>query len=398
MGEDGKARTLSFACLTFCGLLTAIFGILYIMPDMLVTLLKPILVVACLVPLPLRYYRIGCFRPLVYLAVYYVFVLLAYPITSTAVTTFISLELFLVFFFFAGLRKWSKREIAWILRTVCIGCSIQAAFVLGSNPELLGSSRNAYIMYLGAELNRNTAAFGCAPGGIGAIFLFFFDDRVGAVRFKRVGYLVCAAFCTFTVLAIGCRSAFLSMAGGLLIMYWQKTGSVESRRKRANQRALLILGIVVVYLIALAVTAGTYSARLLQFGESFDDSGRRTFWRIAWERIMETPAFGGGFDNMPSSLYIGTHNAYLTIMLYGGFTAAVFVALSFLLCIRESIRCRNLLPLAFMTETLMHSMTEPGFDYYAYIPLCLTAILLRYIQYQNEDVSTIFLYRSGIDL
>ena len=395
VNEDRKARVLSFACLILCGLLTVILGIQYIMPDMLVTLLKPIFVAACLVSLPIHYYKLSCFRPLAYLAVYYVFVLLAHPITNMTLSTFISFELFLVFFFFAGLRKWSKREIAWILRTVCIGCSIQAAIVLGSNPELLRSSGNAHILYLGVELNRNTAAFGIAPGGVSAIFLLFFDDRAGAVRLKRMGYLAGAALCMFTVLAIGCRSAFFSMAGGLLIMYWQKTGSVESRRKRRNQRALLILGIIVVYLIALTVTEGTYSARLLQFGENFDDSGRRVYWRIAWERIMETPVFGGGFDNMPHSLYLGTHNSFLTIMLYGGFIAVAFVALSFLLCIRESIRCRNLLPLAFMAETLMHSMTEPGFDYYAYIPLCLTAILLRYIQYQSDDVSTMFLYESG---
>ena len=42
MGEDRRARSLSFACLTFCALLTVILGIQYILPEMLVTLLKPI--------------------------------------------------------------------------------------------------------------------------------------------------------------------------------------------------------------------------------------------------------------------------------------------------------------------------------------------------------------------
>ena len=56
----------------------------------------------------------------------------------------------------------------------------------------------------------------------------------------------------------------------------------------------------------------------------------------------------------------------------------------------EMIKGRNLIPLAFVAELFCHTYTEPSMDYYAYIPLVLAYILVRYSRYKSSDTRGLF--------
>ena len=93
-------------------------------------------------------------------------------------------------------------------------------------------------------------------------------------------------------------------------------------------------------------------------------------------------------DNSGESL--GTHNTFLTVMVMSGYVGGVLFALFLIAVFLDLLRVRNLIPLAFLMELLMHSYTESGMDYYAYIPLILALVLARYISYQSDDITSLF--------
>ena len=123
-----------------------------------------------------------------------------------------------------------------------------------------------------------------------------------------------------------------------------------------------------------------------------DDSGRGRLWDKAWDMIDENPVFGGGFDYWDdnSGESLGTHNTFLTIMVMSGYVGGILFALFLSAVFLDLLRVRNLIPLAFLMELLMHSYTESGMDYYAYIPLILALVLARYISYQSDDITSLF--------
>ena len=59
---------------------------------------------------------------------------------------------------------------------------------------------------------------------------------------------------------------------------------------------------------------------------------------------------------------------------------ALSVVAFFVIAAIELIRSRSLVPLAFFVEALFHFLTEPGMDYYAYIPFVLAFVIQRYCQ------------------
>ena len=87
---------------------------------------------------------------------------------------------------------------------------------------------------------------------------------------------------------------------------------------------------------------------------------------------------------------MGTHNTFLTFMVSTGWIGGILLGLFLIAAVFEMLKTRNLIPVAFMAEVLLHSWAEPGMDYYAYIPLTLAFIITRYLQYQSNNLERIF--------
>ena len=65
------------------------------------------------------------------------------------------------------------------------------------------------------------------------------------------------------------------------------------------------------------------------------------------------------------------------------------LVLFYVLAAAELLRAKNYISLAFYLESLFHSLTEPGMDYYAYIPLTIAFILHLYAKTHGCQVSQI---------
>lgn len=87
---------------------------------------------------------------------------------------------------------------------------------------------------------------------------------------------------------------------------------------------------------------------------------------------------------------MGTHNSFLTTMLYSGFVGGGLLALFFLSLLLSALKTKNYLSISFWIEAFMHSMTEGSLDYYAYIPLVLASITLLFGQSHRNGVASIF--------
>lgn len=380
----------SFACGLLCVILFIVLGILPKIPSSITRLLRPAFIAISVITLSrCRYYNLGATKCHVVSLVYYTLIFFSHAITSKTIDAYVSIMLFILFFVFVANRNWSRREIVLILFTIVIACDVQSTILLYSNPGMLRNSSSQHLDFLGAVLNRNASAFAVTPGAICAMFLLLYDKHRRGYT-KIAFFAISCLLCSFTIFAIGCRSAFASAAVGLFCVIWQKTKESNNYQERFGQRLLTVVLVLVVFFSAMYVSRGTYSSRLFDFGGG--GSGRESLWEEAWELIDEKPIFGGGFDYWESTGHrMGTHNAFLTTMVSSGWIGGILLGLFFLLTLIEIMQTHNLIPLGFIAELLLHSWTEPGMDYYAYIPLMLAFILTRYIQYKNKKLDSIFI-------
>lgn len=142
---------------------------------------------------------------------------------------------------------------------------------------------------------------------------------------------------------------------------------------------IAVVLILVVLFSSMLVSQGTFASRLFDFGDDDSGSGRDVLWDEAWELIDEKPVFGGGFDYWADTGHsMGTHNAFLTFMVSTGWIGGILLGAFLLQMLIAALKTRNLIPLGFAAEIVTHTWTEPGMDYFAYIPLILTFILAEY--------------------
>lgn len=378
-------QRLSLPAISLSLVFMAIFGIVPILPGTLVTILKPLFIATCLLFGGYGYYRMGYEKWQVVLLAYLVLIFIANYVTDPCWNDFLSMVLFALFYLFAGLRIWTTREIRCFFYVLAICCSVYSLIVLFSNNGLFQIGGNQHIKYLSVTMNRNNCAFAVAPGAVSSVFIFLFDKKMELM--KRAFCIGAIVICSFTIIALSCRSAFLSAASGVFLIVWAYYGNNTGRRTQIGKRLLFIGFILVSAYVLMLVLSGTNSARLFDYQES----GRDGLWKDAWSLIQRKPIIGGGFNYWSKSgQLMGTHNTFLSIMLISGYIGGAFLTMWILSMMRECLRFRNAIALAFAMEMVCHSISESGLDYYAYVPLILTSILLRYSEYINYDYRTIF--------
>lgn len=102
---------ITLPCIALCGLIFVILGFFHVVPENIVTIVKPLFIEICIVFHRTGFSRFSNFKWMALLIVYYVMLLLFSKINSLTVNTFISLKLFAVFFMFAACKIWSPKEI-----------------------------------------------------------------------------------------------------------------------------------------------------------------------------------------------------------------------------------------------------------------------------------------------
>lgn len=378
-------RRISFACIVLCAILFAVLGVLPKISPSVTQVFRPIFIFFGFFAVVKGFYPLRSVKWQIVIIVYFTIILFSNPITGTAVTTYISMALFGAFYIIAVSIPWNKKEIALIFFVVVLACDIQALLVLYSNPHLLTAGGNQHISFLGVELNRNPVAFAITPGVLSSLLMFMYGkgSRLRTV-FSGGSFLLCA----FLVFALGCRSAFLSAVAGTILIMWQKTREGINAKDRFRRRVMLLVLVIIVFFAAFNLAAGNYSERLFDLE---DDSGRQAIWDEAWKLIDAKPLFGGGFDYWESTGHqMGTHNTFLTFMVSGGWTAGILLGILYFALITEVLKGKNLMTLAFLVEALAHTWTEPGMDYYAYIPMIMSLVLVRYLKKHDHNITSIF--------
>ena len=77
-------------------------------------------------------------------------------------------------------------------------------------------------------------------------------------------------------------------------------------------------------------------------------------------------------------------------MLAGGvFLGSLFI-LMMVSIIMECAKTDLFLLMAFLIQSILHSLTESGMDYFAYVPLMLAVILQRSLKYQKNNLYRVF--------
>lgn len=372
-------------CLVLCGIFMLILGFVPALSGNLTQIFRPLFILVCLL-FPARRYVLRSEKWQFVLLLYWLFILLLNPITASSVKYYLALVLFAIFSILASSRVWGKREIKFLLNTAVASALILSVILIYSNNGLINAGSDMHVSFLSHTCNRNTVAFGCVPGVLCAAIGIVYEKRRPLYRFV---YFAIAALGAFTAFALACRSAFVSLALGIVLIVWQATNDIKGQQKRLFVKISIVLVALLVVQAAYVLAQGTNSERLFDLN---DDSGRGRLWDKAWDMIDENPVFGGGFDYWDdnSGESLGTHNTFLTIMVMSGYVGGILFALFLIAVFLDLLGVRNLIPLAFLMELLMHSYTESGMDYYAYIPLILALVLARYISYQSDDITSLF--------
>lgn len=387
----GKENRLSFACLFLCMMMFLILGVLPKIPSPVTRILRPLFITLSVLSFPkCRYYPLGSLKYHIVNLLYYTVIFLWFPFSSISIEAYISAMMFILFLVFAASRKWTRKEIELIIIVIVIACDVQALLTLISNSNLLHSNGSSHLSFLGTQVNRNPVAFAIVPGTLCGAFAFLYSNGTKG-NVNKAFFLLSIVLCFFVVFAIGCRSAFFSSAVGIACIAWQKARDGATPKEKVRRKAFVILLLIIATIGAMYAAKGTYSSRLFEFGAEANSSGRDQLYEEAWRLIDEKPIFGGGFDYWESNgNTMGTHNTFLTFMVSTGWVGGILLGLFLLAVLNEIIKTRNLVPISFMIEVFLHSWTEPGMDYYAYIPLLLSIVLTRYLRYENSNIGSIF--------
>lgn len=373
-------RETTFPCVLLCAVLFCILGVVCIAPSIIITLCRPTFIFVTMFS-ALRSYPLRSAKWQITLAVYFAVILICNNITKSAIVSFFSQELFILFFVFASEQIWSRHEINLLLNAVIFSCNIQAIVVLFSNSLLLHAGGQQHINYLWISTNRNPIAFAIVPGAIASLLMLFYCKAGWKSALLRIYWTLSFLLCAYDVFAIGCRSAFYSLCLGMGCLIWERVRRSRTQAEKIIQELMLVILVIVISRVLIQVASGAYSARLF----SLEDSGREKIWNIAIGLIKQKPIFGGGYDYWETAgARIGTHNSFITYMLEGGAVALIIVVVHLLSLLREVAGTGSLIPLAFLAETIFHMFTESGMDYYAYLPLIFSVIITRYLQCQGS--------------
>lgn len=156
--------------------------------------------------------------------------------------------------------------------------------------------------------------------------------------------------------------------------------------------ALIVVVIVGLFSFAIVKSEGRNTDRLFGKEAITNDNGRGALAEKAIELYKQKPVFGGGLDywELESGEKTGTHNAFLTTIVESGTFGGVILALFKLSAFIEMMKSRSVIPLALAAEAFLHSYTEPSLDYYVYIPLTLSFMVMRYARNNKIPVREIF--------
>ena len=303
--RDGE---LTVGCILLCVLLFLVLGVLRVTPSGIIKSCRPAYIFISLFSL-YRCYPILSSRWQILLGVYYFMIYICNQITSNATETFISHELFILFFILAARYMWSRREINLILDTIIIACDVQAIVVLFSNSMLLHAGGQQHINYLWISSNRNPFAFAIVPGAIASLLKLIYCQKGWKTDLLRSYWIFSFLLCAYDVFAIGCRSAFYSLCLGIACIIWERVKRTRNPAEKIIKEMIIIIMAIVIIAILMKMASSAYSSRLF----TLDDSGRKKIWDNAKELIREKPLFGGGFDYWEEFGYgMGTHNTFIT--------------------------------------------------------------------------------------
>lgn len=376
---------ISISCIVLCTILFTVFGILPLVPSYITRLLRPAAIIVSMFTL-YKYYPWRRLKWQFALMMGYLFIFIINPIRSENISAFISYETFSLFFLLEANRIWNKSEIQTIFKAVVFSSTLNAVITLVSNMLSLGLSGGQHLYFLGAHINRNSLAFGIAPGVVCGLLLYIYS-----VHSWRVVYILSVILCSITLLYLACRSAFYSAFFGSCCLIWGKVRQNRTPAERLLKRIVLIMTIWGGLWIIIRMTSNTTSARLFVVSGDNIDTGRNDLWEQANLLIKEKPIFGGGYDYWTNAgNRMGTHNTLLTLMLAGGIVLGLLYVLMMAAIIIECAEVDLFLMMTFIIQTIAHSLSESGLDYFAYIPLILAVILQRHLKYQNNNLYRIF--------
>ncbi len=377
-------KNISLPCIILCAIFVLITAILSLLPSSLSQTFRPIFIIICFLCSQNYRYKCGAEKWQLILVAYLGILLLVNPITNTAIVTYISILLFGLFFVAASTRVWSKREIKFLLYSITVATFALSAIVLISNPNLITIGADK-INFLSYTLNRNTFGFGMVPGTLCLEILLLYSNRR---KGKKVLGTIVLMLYVYTIIALSCRSAAISAFLGSILIYWNYTSEHYEIRKRRKKRFGFLMFLVIAVIVLYLALQNTTGSRLFDLN---NDTGRAILREAAMELVAEKPVFGGGFDCWTDSgQTLATHNTFLTYMVASGYVGGALLALFIISMVLECFKARNLISLAFLVELVCHTLTESGMDYYAYIPMVLAYIILRYTQNSSHDIGEIF--------
>ena len=381
--EYREGHSISVPCIGLCIVFFLVLGLLPSLPSRVTLVFRPFVIALCVLIPGAYMYRLS--RSAVTLIVFHLYltaVFLLHPITTSTFMAWASMVLFAAFFIVATLRTWTTKEIRFVLQVVFFACFVYSLFLLRENGHLFQGDSNEDITFFGTYVNGNAAAFGIVPGAlVGTFFLLFSKPRgnKGGAKFW-VWHILATGLMFVMLVGLGGRSAFFSALIGSVLIIWEWGEAIKGNNQRIIFRIFLILLLLVIYHYGPIWTEGTHAYRLFDYDNLMDMNGRDDMAEQAMVLIREHPFFGGGLDywSVRTNNSLMVHNSFLADGVWGGFTAIVLLGLFFLFAVLELFSTKSLVPIAFFVAAIFHTFTEPGMDYYSYIPLTLAFILHRY--------------------
>lgn len=380
----------TFPARSFCLFLFLIMGLTPFLNSLTTNIIKPLMIIICLV-IPRKYpFRINkAIWAFYFYLLYMTFVLFTHRITKATVVYWASIVLFAVFFIVISQRKWSAKEICTIFATVFFASVVYSIVISFYNHDIFHTTE--MLMVNGKKVNSNAVSYTLSPSVLcGLVLLFYYRNRFKPTFLLKILITFLVIWEVIILLALGQRGGFFGACFGAALIIWEYLGT--KGEAKVFLRVIMIVFLSFTLYLGPIIAKDTHATRLFDYENLLDDNGRDDLHARAIEMIHEKPVFGGGYGSWEreSGISLSVHNGVLAVMVIGGYTAGILVGLFLLLFIKDILRGRSLVPVAFLCPAMIHLFEDSGFDYYSYIPMILAYILVLNAEYRRRPVTDIF--------
>lgn len=345
----------------------------WILPDVLSNLIKPIVIVVLIGEAVLKKFYVDTYGKILFV---YLFIVVVCSALNGLTTALFSFLINIMYTFLIIIKKYKDKEMDFLLNSIKYASLVLAAILIISNP-LINRISTPYIYLLNISVNKNAIAYLISPGLYVCVQQLF--DMKGKNKKGKTKFFYFIEL--FLLLYAG---IYPMSRGGFLCMFFPLFIFLADRYRAAIKKFKIKKIVGGILILCLAVYAmwnllpKEYVNRLLLLESyTYHNSGNRDILvKQAIELVQGHELTGLGFGYYQSVLKTsyGAHNCFVDMYVNAGLVGLVGLIIIFVYPI---IKCKNAKCYSWIVMALIAAFFESQMSYQVWVPLAIAWLIWK---------------------